>query len=121
MTAPTGWLDPAAVATWLRLDPVTPADADLLATICAAVQPLVQRYRPDGWVPDTADPPGPPVYLPGADIVQGATIFAAAVWYRRMSPDGVETFTASVAYVQSTDDATRQFLRTGAHALPRVG
>jgi hypothetical protein len=61
------------------------------------------------------------VYSPGPDVVQGAVIFAGKIWYRRQSPDGVETFTASVAYVQSTDDQTQQLLRLGFYRLPRVG
>jgi hypothetical protein len=111
--APT-WLTPDLVRGWLKL----PAgqDDDLVTRCCAAVEITVQRCRPDGWSTDEV-----PVYRPDAEILQGATMFAAKVYRRRNSPAGVESFGESVIYTSTKDAETAIFLRQGQWAMPGVG
>lgn len=110
---PPGWLLPADVAQWLRLpDPIPTVDADLLARIVTATEPVVARYRPDIGATAAAIPP---------DIYQGAVQLAARIYRRRNSPAGIETMGDSVNYVASFDPDLDQFLRRGRYRMPGVG
>lgn len=121
MTAPAPvWLSPGAVGTWLRL-PVG-QDDDLLAMCSAAVEPQVQRARPDQWVYDTAEPPAPPVYTPDGEVMQAAIMLAARLYRRRNSPGGVESFAESIVYISSRlDPEIAKALHQGQFAYPGVG
>ena len=108
-----GWLVPADVAGFLRLpDPIPDVDADLLADVCAAAEPVVARYRPDLGVDPAAVPP---------DVYQGAVMLAARLYRRRNSPGGIESMGESVTYVASFDPDLDQFLRRGRYRIPGVG
>ena len=110
---PAGWLDPATVATFLRLpDPIPQVDADLLDDVCAAAEPIVVRYRRDIGTAADAIPD---------DIYQGAVMLAARLYRRRNSPAGIETMGESVNYVASFDPDLDQFLRRGRYRMPAVG
>ena len=110
---PAGWLDPADVAAYLRLpDPIPATDADLLADVCAAAEPVVARYRPDvGDLPSTIPP----------DVYQGSVMLAARLYRRRNSPAGIESMGEAVTYVASFDPDLDQFLRRGRYRMPGVG
>jgi hypothetical protein len=108
-----GWLDPVDVAGYLRLpDPIPTVDADLLADVCPAAEPVVQRYRPDVGTDPAAIP---------ADVYQGAVMLAARLYRRRNSPAGIESMGESVTYVASFDPDLDQFLRRGRYRIPGVG
>lgn len=108
-----GWIDPADVATFLRLPtPIPPVDADLLGDCCLAAEPIVARYRPDVGTDAGAVP---------ADVYQGAVMLAARLYRRRNSPAGIETMGESTNYVASFDPDLDQFLRRGRYRIPGVG
>lgn len=114
MTAPV-WLAVDDVAAWLRLDLAADvADAELVADVSAAVEPQVERSRPD-----QRDADG--VYTPDAEVYQAAVMLAARLYRRRNSPGGVETFADSIAYVARYDPDIQRALRQGAWSLPGVG
>jgi hypothetical protein len=122
------WLDVADVKTQLRLAGADTADDDLVTRCAAAVEPQVQRARPDGY--PVVDPLGharrggrfvAPVYTPDAETYQAAVMLAARLVRRRNSPGGVETFGESVTYVSRYDPEIARALRTGLWALPGVG
>jgi hypothetical protein len=119
------WLDVADVKAQLRLAAADTGDDDLVTRCAAAVEPQVQRARPDGW-PAPA-PAGraarvaAPVYTPDAETYQAAVMLAARLVRRRNSPGGVETFGESVTYVSRYDPEIARALRTGLWALPGVG
>lgn len=126
MTAPAPvWLQPADVSAWLRL----PAgqDEDLILSVSAAVEPEVERSRPDMWYqppidPDVPDVVPPRVYQPDAEVYQGATMLAAKVYRRRNSPGGIiEGFGDNVAYVARYDPEVQRALHQGAWSMPGVG
>jgi hypothetical protein len=114
------WLDVADVKAQLRLSGADTADDDLVTRCAAAVEPQVQRARPDGY--PTVDPLlAAPVYAPDAEVYQAAVMLAARLVRRRNSPGGVETFGESVTYVSRYDPEIALALRTGLWALPGVG
>jgi hypothetical protein len=116
--APT-WLDVADVKEQLRLAAADTGDDDLVTRCAAAVEPQVQRARPDGW--PAVQPLTAPVYTPDAETYQAAVMLAARLVRRRNSPGGVETFGESVTYVSRYDPEIARALRTGLWALPGVG
>lgn len=107
------WLSPASVKAWLRL--ADTADDDLIEACCAAVEPQVQRARPEFW--SAAGPP----YVPDAEVYQAAVMLAAKVYRRRNSPGGLEAFSESVMYVSRFDPEVQRALHQGAWAMPGVG
>lgn len=124
------WLDVADVKAQLRIMGADTADDDLVTRCAAAVEPQVQRARPDQRVfydPDDPSPPDPPppgwpvVFTPDAEVYQAAVMLAARLVRRRNSPGGVETFGESVTYVSRYDPDIGRALRTGLWALPGVG
>lgn len=125
------WLDVADVKAQLRLAGADTADDDLVTRCAAAVEPQVQRARPDGY-PAPAPTGGrvrgsagrftaAGVYTPDAEVYQAAVMLAARLVRRRNSPGGVETFGESVTYVSRHDPEIARALRTGLWALPGVG
>ena len=114
------WLDVADVKEQLRLSSADTADDDLVTRCAAAVEPQVQRARPDGWPQPTPQVVSPP-YTPDAETYQAAVMLAARLVRRRNSPGGVETFGESVTYVSRYDPEIARALRTGLWALPGVG
>lgn len=120
------WLDIADVKAQLRLASADTGDDDLVTRCAAAVEPQVERARPDGWpAPAPATRRGDrialPVYAPDAETYQAAVMLAARLVRRRNSPGGVETFGESVTYVSRYDPEIARALRTGLWALPGVG
>jgi len=124
------WLDVADVKAQLRLSGADTADDDLVTRCAAAVEPQVQRARPDllaTAVPAGRDARGritaavPGGYVPDAEVYQAAVMLAARLVRRRNSPGGVETFGESVTYVSRYDPEIARALRTGLWALPGVG
>jgi hypothetical protein len=124
------WLDVADVKAQLRLAAADTADDDLVTRCAAAVEPQVQRARPDGYPTATpADVRGVIVgdrlaalpYTPDAETYQAAVMLAARLVRRRNSPGGVETFGESVTFVSRYDPEIARALRTGLWALPGVG
>lgn len=114
MTAPApAWLDPAQVKRWLHL--TDPADDDLVADCCAAVEPQVQRARPDQYTGD------PPVYQPDGEVTQAAVMLAGRVYRRRNSAGGIESMADSVVYVSRYDPEIERALRQGGWRMPAVG
>ena len=124
------WLDVADVKAQLRIMGADSADDDLVTMCAAAVEPQVQRARPDAWVyhdPDTPNPPDPPPitwpaeFIPDAEVYQAAVMLAARLVRRRNSPGGIESFGESVQYVSRYDPDIGRALRSGGWALPGVG
>jgi hypothetical protein len=114
------WLDIADVKAQLRLSGADTAD-DALVTMCsAAVEPQVQKARPDMW-PQVTPADVAPVYSPDAEVYQAAVMLAARLVRRRNSPAGVETFGESITYVSRYDPDIARALRQGIYALPGVG
>lgn len=125
MTEPAPWLDPAKVADWLAIHNPTQVDSDRLELVCAGVSDVVERARPDCWLP-VLDPDPPAVvgelFVPDSSTELGAIMLAAHVYVRRNTPAGMaEGFGDSVAYVATFDPDVDLLLRTGRHRLPRVG
>jgi hypothetical protein len=127
--APT-WLDVADVKEQLRIDGADTTDDDLISRCSAAVEPQVQRARPDLLVP--AAPAGrdargritaaaPATYSPDAEVYQAAVMLASRLVRRRNSPGGVESFGDSVLYVARFDPEISRALRSGNWAMPGVG
>lgn len=124
------WLDVADVKEYLRLSAGDTADDDLVTRCAAAIEPQVQRARPDMWaeaVPVTRGPGGryvaatPRTYTPDAEVYQAGVMLAARLVRRRNSPGGVETFGESVTYVSRYDPEIARALRQGSWALPQAG
>jgi hypothetical protein len=86
-----------------------------VARCSAAVEPQVQRARPDRWTPDRL------TYVPDPEVYQAGVMLAARLVRRRNSPAGVETFGESVTYVSRYDPEIARALRQGAYALPQSG
>jgi hypothetical protein len=120
VTAPTPtWLDPADVKRWLRL--ADAVDDDLVADCAAAVEPQVERSRPDQWIVTVTADDVTRVYTPDGEVYQAAVMLAGRVYRRRNSPGGIELFADSVAYVARYDPDIQRALRQGAWAMPAVG
>ena len=119
------WLEPGDVRKWLRDNAQPPAnDAVELDRVCAETEVHVQRVRPDGWViPDPPDPEDPDavVYVPDAEIYQGAVMFAARLLHQRNTPSGVEFSEAGAVFSPKYDPQIDEALHTGAYTHPRVG
>jgi len=112
------WLEPADVATWLRMQMPGPAvdDAELVR-VCAATEKYVERCRFDQWTTDD-----PPAYVPDDEVYQGAVMYAAREIRRRNSPAGIEQFAdGGTTFVSKWDSDIERFLRTGTWAVPGVG
>lgn len=114
------WLRPADVRDQLRIGAGDTADDALIVRCAAAVEPQVQRARPDLWV-DGDEASVPRMYTPDAEVYQAAVMLAARLFRRRNSPGGVESFGDSVTFVSRYDPEIQRALRTGAYALPGVG
>lgn len=114
------WLDVADVKAWLRIAGTDTFDDDLLARCCAAVEPQVQRARPDCY--PTVNPlVSPPVYAPDAEVYQAAGMLAAKMYRRRNSPGGIESYGDQVLYPARWDQEIDLALRTANRRLPAVG
>jgi hypothetical protein len=109
------WLDVADVKEQLRLSAADTGDDALVTRCAAAVEPQVQRARPDRW---TA---GRVTFEPDPEIYQAAVMLAARLVRRRNSPGGVETFGESVTYVSRYDPEIARALRQGLYAVPQAG
>ena len=125
MTLPTPpvftpvWLAPESVKSWLRIAGVDTADDDILTECCAAVEPQVQRARPDMYTPD-GDPPVD-VYMPDAEVYKAAGMLAAKLYRRRNSPGGVESFGDNVLYPARWDREIDLALRSASFRIPTTG
>lgn len=120
------WLDPADVKAQLRLAGSDVADDDLVVRCSAAVEPQVERARPDMYAalvvdPRIALPPDPDSYEPDAEVYQAAVMLAARLVRRRNSPAGIESFAMSVTYVSRYDPDIARALHADAWAHPAVG
>lgn len=115
------WLDPADVATWLRLNaPQATTDELELDRVCAATEFYVERCRPEFYVidPDTEDV----TYEPDAETYQGGVMYAAREVRRRNSPSGVEiAVDGNPVFVSRYDSDIERALRTGTWNVPGVG
>ena len=114
------WLDVADVKAQLRLSGADTADDDLVVRCAAAVEPQVQRARPD-FYPTVNPLITPPVYAPDAEVYQAAVMLAARLVRRRNSPGGVESFGESVTYVSRYDPDIGRALHSGTWSMPGVG
>ena len=114
------WLDVADVKAQLRIGGVDTADDELVTRCAAAVEPQVQRARPDMW-PAVTPADVAPVYAPDAEVYQAAVMLAARLVRRRNSPGGIETFGESVTFVSRYDPDIARALHSGVWALPGVG
>jgi hypothetical protein len=113
------WLKVDDVIGWLRTNSTASAPSTALATRCAAaVEPQVQRARPDQYVVDDA---GEKVFTPDAEVYQAGVQLAARLVRRRNSPSGVESFAESVSYVARYDPDIERALRQGSWQMPAVG
>lgn len=112
------WLDVDDVAAWLTANGgAAGVRAELLARCAAAVEPQVERARPDQWHGEDAAR----AYMPDAEVYQAAVMLAARVSRRRNSPSGIETMTDTVTYVSRYDPEIERALRQGAWTRPAVG
>ena len=114
------WLDPDDVRKWLRDNAQPPAnDAIELDRVCSQTEDHVQVVRADGWTypPD----PDPPLYVPTAEIYQGAVMYAARALRRRNTPTGVEFSDAGAVFSPKYDPQIDEALHTDAWTRPEVG
>ena len=109
------WLSVADVKEYLRLAPTDIGDDALVTRCAAAIEPQVQRCRPDCYSADRT------AFVPDAEVYQAAVMLAGRLVRRRNSPGGVETFGESVTYVSRYDPEIARALRQGAYALPQSG
>jgi len=114
------WLDVADVKEQLRLAGADTADDALVTRCAAAVEPQVQRARPDLY-PAPTPLIAVPVYAPDAEVYQAAVMLAARLVRRRNSPGGVESFGESVLFVSRYDPDIGRALHSGTWAMPGVG
>lgn len=123
MTAPLAptWLDTGDVRAWLRIPATEHADDDLVSACSAAVEPQVERARPDQYTTDPDDPDAGRTYTPDAEVYQAAVMLAGRLYRRRNSPGGVETFADSIAYVSRWDPDIQRALHQGSWGWPGVG
>ena len=118
MTVPLAlWLQPADVKAYLRITDT--ADDDLVARACAAVEPFVQRCRPDMLV--TSGEPPVTAFTPDGEVYQAGVALAARLYRRRNSPGGIEAMTDNALYVARFDPDIERALRRGYYAIPGVG
>lgn len=114
------WLKVDDVIGWLRTNSTASTPAKDLATRCAAaVEPQVQRARPDQYVVDAET--GAKVFTPDGEVYQAGVQLAARLVRRRNSPSGVESFAESVSYVARYDPDIERALRQGSWQMPAVG
>lgn len=113
------WLRVEDVKAWLRIDSQDVTDDDLLTDVCAAVEPYVERCRPEFIVPPIEPGPGP-TYSPDAEAYRGAVMYAAREYRRRNSPAGLEMFGETTSFVSRYDTDIERFLHTGAYAPPII-
>jgi len=121
--APT-WLDPDDVREWLTANQQPSSDIVGIDRVCAMTELHVQRCRPDQYVDQPPDPDGDPVpaiYVPDAEVYQGAVMYAARECRRRNNPTGTETFDGGLTFIARYDPDIDRALRTGAYQLPGVG
>ena len=114
------WLDVADVKAWLRIAGADTIDDDLLTRCAAAVEPQVQRARPDQYPAPTPQVAVPP-YTPDAEVYQAAGMLAAKMYRRRNSPGGIESYGDQVLYPARWDGEIDLALRTANRRLPAVG
>jgi hypothetical protein len=114
------WLDVADVKAQLRITGADTADDDLVTRCAAAVEPQVQRARPDLYPVVAPTDVGAP-FTPDAEVYQAAVMLAARLVRRRNSPGGVETFGESVTFVSRYDPDIARALHSGVWAMPGVG
>lgn len=136
-TPPSGptWLGPADVVAWLKLTP-TARDDEVLARVCAAVEPQVQAARPDLWWPPRdsrqfrtsehgsehgSEPGQGQFYRPDGEVYLAAIMLAARVFRRRNSPGGMETSFDQIAYVARFDPEIERALQQGRSRRPAIG
>jgi len=88
----SAWLTPDAVATYLG-DPALATDPNL-ASVCDGLAAYLERLRPDVFTPAlgllvqmSADVPRADPVVP-ADLILGATLWAAHVFQLRSGPAG---------------------------------
>jgi hypothetical protein len=119
------WLDPDDVRDWLQANSQS-SDVVGIERVCAMTEIHVQRARPDAYVftdpPDDDTPAPPPVFVPDAEVYQGAVMYAARECRRRNNPSGTETFgDAGLTFVSRYDPDIDRALHTGGYQLPGVG
>jgi hypothetical protein len=113
------WLVPDDVRKWLRDNAQPPAnDAIELDRVCSQTEKHVEKVRADGW---TTDPLGERVYVPDAEIYQGAIMYAARALRRRNTPTGVEFSNGGAVFSPRYDPQIDEALHTGAWTRPRTG
>lgn len=121
----SGWLDVADVKTFIGLTPADMIDDTALDNAAAAVEPFVERARPDTF--PLVDPVLPPVpdftKRPGPDAYFAAIQLAARLYQRRNSTVGISAFNdlGGPVYVSKFDPDIERGLRTGAYTRPAVG
>ena len=116
------WLDPADVRKWLRDNAQPPANDDFeLGRVCKQTEGHVERVRPDGWTFPEPPEAGPPLYVPDAEIYQGAVMYAARLLRRRNTPTGIEFSDAGAVFSPRYDPQIDQALHTGAYTRPGAG
>lgn len=107
------WLQAGDVAGWLGLVVPPGGVLDPLVGRCAeAVEPQIERARPDQFVGD------PAVFDPDAEVYQAGVMLAARLYRRRNSPGGIESFVDSIAYVSKYDPEIERALRVGPWRRP---
>ena len=113
------WLDPADVLQWLQAN--GQGDVVGIERVCAMTEVHVQRARPDMYqLPPTETDPA--VYVPDAEVYQGAVMYAARECRRRNNPSGAETFgDGGITFVSRYDPDIDRALHTGGYQMPGVG
>ena len=121
-----GWLDSGDVLQYLGIAAADTVDRVTVDQACAAVEPFVERCRPDAWTdPDAPSrvgvgPPAEPADKPAPDAYRGAVQLAGRLYQRRNSAVGVAAFNelGGPVYVARYDPDISWLLRL---TRPRVG
>jgi hypothetical protein len=109
-----GWLAPADVTAWLRLNTPTEPDAAIVESVAAAAEPQCQAVRPEFAVADPAADPPSSTYVPDREVYMAAVMLAARLYQRRNSPGGIEGFgDMGAVYITRWDNEIDRALRVG--------
>ena len=88
------WITEPQALALIALTPGDITDTTAFGGALEAARDHVEKKRPDLFVPATpvVDPPEPPVFTPGGDVMLGTAMLAHRWYERRASPLGVAEY-----------------------------